>query len=81
VNGRKFFGGPGAIFGTASSMAGTDFEMLLRLPEGVEKVEFLPIDGMVCFAEIRRLKSALVRFTRAIVLRILGIKDLPVGMR
>ena len=81
VNGRKFFGGPGAIFGTASSMAGTDFEMLLRLPEGVEKVEFLPIDGMVCFAEIRRLKSALVRFTRAIVMRILGIKDLPVGMR
>jgi len=81
VNGRKFFCGPGAIFGAASSMAGNDFEILLSLPEGIEKVEFLLIDGMVCFAEIRRLKSALVRFTRAIVMRILGIKDLPVGMR
>jgi len=81
VNGRKFFCGPGSIFGTASSMASYDFEMQLIFPEGVEKVEFLPIDGMVCFAEIRRLKSALVRFTRAIALRILGVKEIPIAMR
>ena len=81
VGRQTFFGGPGAIFGVANSVAGIDCEVLLRLPQGVESVEFLPIDGMVSFAEIRRLKSALVRFTRAIVMRILGVKEIPVGMK
>lgn len=81
VNGYKFFGGPGTILGVAASMAGIEFERSVRLPDGVDRVEYLPVEGYVCFAEIRRLKSTLVRFTRAIAMRCLGLKKLPVGMK
>jgi len=81
LNGYKFFGGPGTILGVAASMAGVNFELSVRIPDGVERVEYLPVEGHVCFAEIRRLRSTLVRFTRAIAMRCLGLKKLPVGMR
>lgn len=81
VNGYKFFGGPGTVLGVAASMAGVDFELSVRLPDGVERVEYLPVEGFVCFAEIRRLRSTLVRFTRAITMRCLGLKKVPPGMK
>ena len=78
---KVFFGGPGAVLGVAASMAGVDCELSVSLPDGSEGIEYLPIDGSQCFAEIRRLKSALVRFTRAITMRCLGLKSVPIGMK
>ena len=78
---KVFFGGPGAVLGVAASMAGVDRELSVSLPDGSEGIEYLPIDGSQCFAEIRRLKSALVRFTRAITMRCLGLKSVPIGMK
>ena len=81
VNGYTFFGGPGTVLGVAASMAGIEFEQSVKLPDGVERLEFLPIEGFICFAEIRRLRSTIVRFTRAITMRCLGLKKVPAGMK
>ena len=81
AGGRKFFGGPGTVLGAAASMAGVDSELSVSLPEGSESVVYLPIEGYSCFAEIRRSRSALVRFTRAITMRCLGLRSVPAGMK
>ena len=78
--GVTFLGGPGTILGAAHSIAGEKANWNARLPDGTSQVEVLVISGDQAFAEIRRLESAIVRFTRAICMRCLGVKKRPKGL-
>jgi len=79
-DGVTFLGGPGTILGASHSIAGEKAQWNARLPDGVSQTEVLVISGDQAFAEIRRLESAIVRFTRAICMRCLGVKKRPRGL-
>ena len=79
-DGVTFLGGPGTILGASHSIAGEKAQWNARLPDGVSQTEVLVISGDRAFAEIRRLESAIVRFTRAICMRCLGVKKRPRGL-
>jgi len=77
----EFFCGPGSVIGVAASMAGHRKDITFNFSDGIDEIRYIPIDGMDRFAEVRRLQSTIVRFTRALAMRCLGIQKVPPGLK